>query len=344
MIKLQTKEHLVYFMQSGIMKLSNYDLHFIQNLYFTITKNNPITSNQEALLDKIIVKYKRQFAKSKYSLSFLQSLSWGHANVIESASEFTDAFIEIADNKIYLKCPFSKKFISGLRNLALNPFVWDREEKRYVADLGTYAFKILHSIVPKIYSKVNYCPIATEYINKLSDFNTNLVWNPTLVNVNGNLLIGATNEFVHEAVKDLALTLDIKTISKLAEHGIEIASNLTQDNKIKFAGKYFYETSLPELQSNIIEWLKELDCDCVFFSGISTFTARQEIFTRLNSYGIDFFNYSDVLFTNNHNVMKNYNYIVSINFTSVKTKASLYNKYPVRKIIKVNNSYPIVLK
>lgn len=346
MIKLQSKEHLVYFMQSGMMKLSNYDLHFIQNLQHTIHQKHTITTNQLALLDKLIEKYKRQFSKQRLSLDFLQKLNWSNVKVIDSAPEYTEAFIRIENGSIFLKCPFNKKFIADLRSVNINPFKWNPTEKYYVTEYSTLALKILHSKVPKYYSKINYCPIVTELLNSASQYQHATVWSPTLVSTNGRLIIGATNSYLDDAIKDITLNLELETLSTLGQYGISIASELLTDDVSRFASSKYYETDVQDL-STVIDWLHQLKCDCVFFSGLSNSAIATSLYDKLNRLAIDHYKLSDTLFTKNKEVLNKYKYIVGINFSSVIKNSwpfESFSKLALKKIIKVNNSYPITIK
>ena len=57
MMKMQTKEHLVYFMQTGMMRLSHYDLHFVQNLNYIILNKNIEINNIFTIYKEKIIKF-----------------------------------------------------------------------------------------------------------------------------------------------------------------------------------------------------------------------------------------------------------------------------------------------
>lgn len=344
MIKLQTKEHLVYFMQCGMMKLSSHDLHFVQNIHNIINRNEPITTNQVKLLDKLIDKYRRQFNKHKYDSNFIHSLKW-HSKIIESSVEHTRAYISISEGKILFKSPFNKKFLTELRKLNFNPFKWNNESKFHHAEYSTHSLKILYNLANKYYPNISYCPITQSLLNTLKSFDKNLIWEPTLVMANGMLLIAASNQFVDKAIKDVIFNIDLKTITKLNSYGIKISDELSSEEKFKFAGSFVYETDIKEL-NKILYWLKDIGSDCVIFAGLGNISLRSELHSRLNQLGIHYYNQSDILFTTNKMVNSSYDSITYIQFTITPklNYNTIVNKYNVKKIVKVNNSYPVALK
>ena len=65
MVELNYKEHLVYYMVNNL-RLSRYDIRFLQNLEKISIVKKIITSNQTELVDKLIEKYERQFVKNQF--------------------------------------------------------------------------------------------------------------------------------------------------------------------------------------------------------------------------------------------------------------------------------------
>lgn len=342
MIKIQTKEHLVYFMQCGMMKLSHYDLKFVINLQNLITTKQSITTNQVNLFYKLVEKYKKQFTKHKLTQEFLSGLQW-NTNIVESSKEFTEVFVQLIDSKIHIKCPFNKKFLHEVREVKPNPFKWKKDEKRYESIYSTYALKLATTLLEKHYNKVNYCEQIQYLLNTVHNFSQQNIWQPTLVHRNNLVYIAAINSFVEEATRNIHFAVDIDTVSKLGEYGIYISEELKVDKKLDFASQFFYETDVDELYT-ILDWLKELNCDCVLFSGLGAFKLKNDLHEKLQNLNIDYLNQSDILFAQNRGYMKPYKHIVSIHFNSVKINPSLIYKHELKKVIKVKNSYPITIK
>ena len=75
MIELNNKEQLIYFMATNL-RLSRYDIRFLQNLEKITLSKKRITSNQSDLVNKLIEKYERQFVKNQMFIKELLNLPW----------------------------------------------------------------------------------------------------------------------------------------------------------------------------------------------------------------------------------------------------------------------------
>ena len=73
MIELNNKEQLIYYMVANL-RLSRYDIRFLQNLEKISLVKKRITSNQVELVDKLIEKYERQFVKNQMFIKELSKL------------------------------------------------------------------------------------------------------------------------------------------------------------------------------------------------------------------------------------------------------------------------------
>lgn len=335
MIDLKTREHLVYFMQCGAIRLSHYDLKFIQNLQSIILTKNSITTNQVNLFEKVVNKYRRQIEKQKINFQKISSLPWT-TNIVQSDSYFTDAHVSIKDNVIYLRCPFNKKFLNDLRAQKYQVTKWDRTNKYYVAPYNTFNLKTIITLVEKHFSAVNYCEVIQELLNKLQEFNSCNIWEPTLVKINDRYIIAATNSYLNDAINHLTLSNDIKCLSFLAKHGVSIDNTLLDNNpKLMFAATYYSEFDVQRID-DLIEWLKELKVDGVYFQEITNNFFKNELKKRLESNSI---NTSRLrIISDSNNIFKN---PVLIKFTTSK---NYYNHKFLAKVIKLINSNPIDIK
>ena len=335
MLELQTKEHVVQYMCSNNLRLSLYDDRFLRNMQNLILQKLDITSNQVMLLDKLINKYKRQFIKHGVNVEKLDQLKWT-SNIVQSLPLFTDAFITVADNKIYFRAPYKKDFLSAFRKQDLNTFVWVKELKRYEAPYSTHSLKLIVNLAFDFYAVVNYCPITVSLLDALSPYENVQYWTPTLVDINNNLLIAATNENLDKAIKDIPLNLDIKTISLLAEYGVSIAESLITQPKLKFASEFVTDGDITNIDE-IIKWLIELQCDCVFFllaSGLDRIR-RASLEALLTKVGIAYESYND------GKSNETYKHPIIMQFSSHYSKLSANN---IRKIIRMTNSHPVNVK
>lgn len=337
-MQLSTKEHLVYFMQTGVMRLSNYDLKFVQNIHHLTMQQKSITSNQVALFDKLVLKYERQFKKQTLTIEFLQSLPWT-TKIIQSDPIYTDAYISIVDGVIHFKAPYNKNFITNFRKLDYNPFVWKRELRRYESAFSTMALKILVHLVHHFYPIVHYCPIVIELLNTVQSYDSVKYWQPTLVRTNNNFIVYATNKHVAEAINNLPLNDSLHTIVTLSEFGINIDDGILEDtDKLNFAREFIHEVDLSKID-NILSYLREMECDGIYFSG-HTLLIKKELKEKSLSITKNIHNLSDM----SHNKkIHDYKFPVVFQFSSMISSMKL-QMLGVKKVIKIINSNPVDIK
>lgn len=262
---IKTKEHLVHYMLSSI-NLSTYDIKFFQNIEQFVHGGKSLTTNQIALLEKLLNKYSKQLTKAGFYKELVDMLPWS-TTIIESVPAYTEAHISIEDEKIAFRAPYKKAFVSKFRDTPLNPFVWDKFNRQYEAPFDTYALKVLVEVAYQYYEVVNHCPVTKSLLEDLYEFDSVTIWEPTLVNCNGNLLIAASNEVLDELLRDVELKLDVQTLAILSEYRIKVHPSLTHDDKkLYYASRFVIEADNSELES-VIDTLIELQCDMIYFVG-----------------------------------------------------------------------------
>lgn len=271
MITITTKEHLLYLMHSGYMRLSSFDLDFVQNLSWAINKKNEITSNQNELFDRILLKYKRQLLKQNITENFIKNLSW-KCTVKESDPVFTSAYISIVEGSIQFKAPHKKKVTHAIR--LGNTFKWDRLMSLYTSDYSAINLKYIVELAAAHYPEVRHCPIVTMLLAKLSVYKDVKFWDPTLYKTNSGLLcIAGANNYLLDAIKDLSFDISPRTISAITAAGINIDKSVfgqyVNDDLI-FASKYIIDADWSNLD-NIIEKLYMVGCDCLVINTFLTY-------------------------------------------------------------------------
>ena len=282
---MKNKEQLLYFFLQGKVSLSQYDYKFMANLQTMIQNQNRVTSNQADLFDKLISKYKKQLTKLGLVKEELKSLPW-KTLVVESTSEYTGATVKCIDDRITIKVPFNKTFISEFRNIKNNTFEWDKELKQYSSTFGTTALKIAYTTLPKFFSSVRYSDELQEILDEVKQYE-NLVWNPTLINANGRLIIAASNSTLGDLVKDMPLAIDPKTFMALSLMQIEVDPSLYEnDPKLEFAAKQVYETEIVDVEQ-VVAWMKNLGCDNVVIGrGLRTALNQDQLTRLIERYGM----------------------------------------------------------
>lgn len=339
MVELKTIEQLLYFIKGNI-SLSRYDSRFIDN----IMALNDVTTNQVQLFDKILHKYRRQLAKYELSIEKLSELPW-NVTIIESVPEYTDGYVFIEDNQIKFRCPYNRSFLTKFRSTDANVFVWNKEKKMYEGAYGVYNLKLIFDTTANFFPNLKYCDKVKSLIEPLVEYSNIKHWTPTLVKVNGHLMISATNEYLNDALADLELNTNPDTLSTLALHGVEIDPSVNEvydDPKLLFASEFDPIIELRDIEK-IIPWLKELGCDLILLSGgtLTTYNKHGTNMTSLfNKYGItacEMSTYRSI----RSNDMKNYKYIVSM-----RTRTTDSRDYDsiISKSIRIVNSEPIAIK
>lgn len=332
MIPVQTKEHLIYFMQCGMMRLSKYDLRFVQNLQSLTVQHINLTTNQVSLFDKLVDKYKRQLHKHGLTDEKLDSLQW-ESNIVLSDPKFTEAYLSIENDTIIFRSPFSKKFIDQFRKEEYNSFKWYKDKKVYESPFNTTALKYIIRVSNEHYPIVNYCPVVSELLNTVEQY-TAPYWNPTLVKRNGMYMVVAINANLAEAISDMPLTPTPEAISNLVKYGIHIDDSVIGDDPImRFASSYTPEVDVANIDQ-VIECLKSINCDSITIVGRM---AHSKLWVdKIKSSGLTIDSSGVVL---EEQMKDKKNPVVMFLTSGWSAPVSCF-----KKIIKIKNSLPVVIK
>jgi hypothetical protein len=329
----KTLNELATWMLSNI-RLSRYDDQFVNNLTLYITQHNRITSNQDLLFRKVAGKYKRQFSQLKIEVDEVLTRSWD-VNIVESIPEYTGASIKIENGKLILRSPFNKNFLTALKKNPIYSLEWIKDRRQYEGEYSHTNLKELMYLTADHYSILNYCEKVTQIVERLSVYENVKYWVPTLV-YKGHYYIAALNEHLYEAIKDIEITDDLKTIATLVKYGIAIDQSVTDHlleteipAKVRLAINFQVEIELRDTQL-AIEWLEEFGCDAI---------CEPKAF--LTNSKLDIHNTTINVFTNPKD-LKNYENSVIV---YQRGNFSLVNETPMKlfKIIKFVNSEPIDL-
>ena len=282
---MTNKEQLLYFFLSGNISLSQYDYKFMANLQTMIQNKNRVTSNQAALFDNLISKYKKQLTKSNFDKDILKSLPW-KTMVVESTPEYTGATVSLANDTISIRVPFNKSFITEFRNVNNNTFDWDKETKRYTSAFNTNALKIAYVELPKHFDNVRFDDQLSALLSNIEKYNA-MVYNPTLRLVNGKLVVAAVNEVLGNILADMELNLDSKTLFKLSLMGIDIDNSIYENNpRLEFASNRVVEIEITQIEY-ALSCLKSIGCDNVVVGrGLRNILNNDGLTTLTEKYGM----------------------------------------------------------
>jgi len=282
---MNSKEQVIYFLQQGKIRLSQYDQKFLSNLQHMIHKDERVTSNQANLVDVLITKYSRQLSRLGQISKDLSNLPW-NSMVVESTADYTNAKISLEDEEIFIRVPFNKRFINNFGHIKDNPFAFDKQDGLYKAQFSTLALKLTTTALHKYFSAVQYCETLEPLLTQIEEYGNGLTWNPTLIKVNGQLMVAACNEVIGNLIRDTELKQDAATFYKLSQYGITIHPDLTETPKLKFAAEYRTEVDLDNA-NEMADWIKELSCNTVCFSSGSGITIRNTLTEVFKVKGIE---------------------------------------------------------
>lgn len=329
------KEELVTYLTMGHVHVSRQDYQFFSNL-IKINMQGNITTGQDKLLNKLVDKYKRQLVKLGHDVEHLKKLKWKNT-VIETQEEYKSAYLSIEDDKLIFKSPFSKKFITDLRNEAdNNTFTWNKARKVYISDATTIALKTILKVSNKCFTELKLCNQLENIVTHLNSYEKS-VWNPTLYKVNGNYVIIACSLPLYDAISDVELNNDPKTLFNLTKFGIQVDQSVIDNELQKFASSFYYETDTSFVYE-IINYLKQLGIDRVRVETQTLYsnTLYKELGNKLIENGITIVSNNEL-----QNLVDN-EYPILISFKTKKYLAQ-YSK-GVSKIISIKNSTPIHIK
>jgi hypothetical protein len=336
MIELNNKEQLIYYMVANL-RLSRYDIRFLQNLEKISSVKKRITSNQVELVYKLVEKYERQFVKNQMSIKDLAKLPW-KTLIVETTDEYTSAHIGILNDNLILKTPYNKAFITAFRSLSESSFVWDNTNKYYVADLSTFSLKLAINMVTKFFSEVRYSDNVKKLLDQLSYYKDIKYWTPTMVCANDNYMISCTNNALDESIKHITLNTELTTLAELVRYGIQIDESILRTDEERFAGSYNPKVELNNI-CDIVPWLQNINCDYVSVSGIGLSTNlkfKNDLKQALEKAGI---HYNDAGRFASHMNLSKYKFPVIVKFKLISEDYT-----NVAKVIDIVNSQPMNLE
>ena len=341
-MRMNYKEDLLKYLISGSLHLSKKDYGFFSNIKNQIQHNKPITSNQNSLFDKLVMKYKRQLHKEGYNAEDLLTLVW-KIPVIVSEPEYLRATISLQNNKIIIRSPFNSKFISSIKEIQLQPYTWNKKEKFYEAELTTYNLKKGLVCVKRYYDDVKYDSAILEILDTLNQYANVKFWNPTLVKVGNNFYVSCLNESLYEAIKNIEWSDDPKFILKLSQYGITVdESVINNDALLNFASNYYATVDVDNIKELRI-WLDALEYDLIFLGSNIIFNkpVTDDIKKELG----------DIPISRNTDDLDLYKNILYLNYNSYKRFNSSYLSLNVKdlhknitKVLTITNSRPIYVK
>lgn len=261
-----TQEQLIHFLLNNV-QLGTYDKRFLTNIHAQVYHDKkPLTSNQATLLHKIVMRYQRQLAKKELNSHLLIQLPWV-TKPTESLPQFTQAYVSIDDetNVIVVHSPYKTAFIKEIKNLEIAK--WHKEVKEWTIGYCEEHLKNIVHLVLKHYDKVVLCDTITKILEEVERYPKDCIWEPTLVNCNGNLMIAASNEFLDSALPPL--NNDLPNIVKIMTYGVKLGEGVIDPNYKHFdlIKSRRVDTTTSEID-NVLEFLKDIKCEKILLGDI----------------------------------------------------------------------------
>lgn len=330
-VKPSSKEQVIHYLLSNI-SLGTYDKKFVSNLETGfLGKNKPVTTNQAELLNRIITRYARQLARLEVNYLEFTSLPWTTAP-IPSEPEYTTAYAEIVDETIIVKTPYKTSFIKELKSH--KNARWEKEKREWHIEFTEPNLKSVVNLIADHYTAINFSEEIKNILSIAETYESVTVWDPTLVNINDNLMIAASNESLHDAISNITLEITPKCISELAMYGISISRDLLNDVSIEFAADINPVINVNSILE-LVDYLPMIGCEAVVLT--STHAIPKKSLEDLTD-GLLHHNIKIHARTSNLLNLKNYVVLYSMfNFnSSVELKAM--------KLINIINNNPVKIK
>lgn len=256
------KEHLLHYMMKGHVHLSKKDYGFFNNLTYIIKEKNQVTSNQNKLFDKLILKYQRQLRKCGHDIDILQKLNW-NVDIIDSSEEYLVPKLYLEGNELCLRTPFNTNFVKTFKLTKDNTFVWNKEQRIYRSPFYTHALRLAYDTCHYYFKKLELSDDINILIEPLKQYE-GVTKAPILTISQGKYYINNINKNLAEAIKDIELNGDPKTLFQLSRHGVMIDESIVGDDPLKiFASQFVTKLDLDEIP-NKIQFIKSIGITDVY--------------------------------------------------------------------------------
>jgi hypothetical protein len=179
------------------------------------------------LFRKVAGKYKRQFSQLKIEVEEILTRSWD-VPLVESIAEYTGASIKIENDKLILRSPFNKNFLTALKKNPIYTLQWVKDKRQYEAEYSHTNLKELLYLTADHYTILSYCEKVTQIVDSLSAYENIKYWVPTLV-YKGHYYIAAMNEHLYGAIKDIPIKAN--TAPAISQRVKETSSTNLSQNK-----------------------------------------------------------------------------------------------------------------
>lgn len=330
---MQKREHLLHYMMKGHVHLSKKDYGFFNNLTYIIKDKNQVTSNQNKLFDKLILKYQRQLRKLGHNIEKLNQLVWD-VPIIDSSIEYLVPKLYLENDELCLRTPFNTNFVRTFREYKDNTFVWHKDRRVYRSKFYTHALRLVYDSCQHFFKQLDISDDIKTVLGDLID-QKDYTKAPILSVNEGKYYINNTNKNLAEAIKDIELNDDPLTLYRLTRHGISIDYTITKDDPLKtFASQYITRIDIDEFLNS--DYLIKLDIKNVFLPNRHINVVDNAIKDYLTKHGINILTSTDTMPDN----------LVIIKRIMGTERTNMFDIEPrkIGKLIHIVNSRPLEIK
>ena len=289
---MQKKEHLLHYMMKGHVHLSKKDYGFFNNLTYIVKEKKQVTSNQNKLFDKLILKYQRQLRKCGHDIEALQKLNWD-VPTVDSSIEYLVPKLYLEKDELCLRTPFNTNFVRTFRMNKDNTFVWNKDQRVYRSKFYTHALRLAYDSCHHYFKQLDISDDIKTMLGGLIDQKDH-IQAPILTTSQGKYYINNINKNLSDAIKDIELNDDPLTLYRLARHGISIDETITKDDSIKtFASQFIIRLDIDEFLNN--DYLTKLDIKNVYLPGRHVNIVDKSIRDYLIKHGINIITSTDII-------------------------------------------------
>lgn len=337
---MRTQEEIITFMLTGKISLSPYDHGFFTNVKIAIDTSAPVTTGQVALLNRLIKKYSRQLRNAGFDYAQLLELPWDTTRIISTDPSVQYPKVSIQDNKLIVVTPYDAKFVSSPKSKELKQvFEWNRQTKRYEAAFSTQGLLLAAQIVGGWWKEVIFSDEVMHLIDDASRLDG--MYDPTLIEKNGNYFIANHTPGLYEATKDIPLNNYPENLSKLVMHGVKISEEITKKNPfLEFSARYIPQVEYKDIDQ-AIDWLRHLD---VAYAYVYVNTRENNLETLLRRYFITHKNNPYRYGTQMKEQDTDWDPARSVIFTRLPPTAIIETGKPFLKVIYLRDSRPVSVK
>lgn len=211
------------------VRFNRYDLKFINGiLRQRIYRGQAITTGQAELLDKLIVKYRKQLSDQLVNATDILALPWDLPPVPKTPDN--DKYqLQIDNDTLICKFPFNETLVQKVQQLRNKNGIkahWNRNQLQWELPMTLPNFKGWYDLTVESGFLFEYCAHIQQLLDTINSYGDASHWQCRLVRLpSGYCVINNISETLLEHLPEFTYNLDEKTVDQLTELGIFVDVN-----------------------------------------------------------------------------------------------------------------------